>query len=83
MSDRGWAWEVHPVNTGSVIVANGQSGSEDKARAYVEDTLDREAGAAWGMVLGPAGQNDVCRRGQETGTFVWKPTFAENCLHDR
>lgn len=75
MSDRGWAWEVHPAKTNAAMIAIGQSGDEGKARAHVQEILAAEDGAGWGMILGPGGQTDMCRRGHQRGTFAWRPLW--------
>lgn len=77
MNDRGWAWDVYPRSSSNPMVATGQSSSQRGARVVVETVLAEKDSAAWGLTIGPAGETDVCRRGREDGTFVWRPLFCE------
>jgi hypothetical protein len=72
----GYIWTVYPQSSGEPMVSLGHSKQEQTARARVETELATVDNAAWGVVIGPGGLHDVCRR-NASGGFCWAPLFAE------
>lgn len=70
----GWIWTVYPVHSSDPMVANGQAPNQERARARVEESMTEAAHAAFGAVLGPGGQHELCRR-TTGGEFSWRPMF--------
>jgi hypothetical protein len=73
----GYIWTVYPHSSDEPMVALGHSGREQAARERVESELATIDNAAWGVVIGPGGLHDVCRR-NVSGGFHWAPLFAES-----
>jgi hypothetical protein len=72
----GYIWTVYPQNSSDPMVSLGHNGQEQAARICVEVELATVESAAWGVVIGPGGMHDVCRR-NGSGGFHWAPLFAE------
>jgi hypothetical protein len=68
----GWIWTVYPVHSSDPMVAVGHSGNGDKAREQVEHSLLSAAHSAFGVVIGPRGEQELCRRNGDGG-FAWRP----------
>jgi hypothetical protein len=73
----GYIWTVYPQNSDEPMVSIGHSGKEQAAREHVESELTTVDNAGWGVVIGPGGMHDVCRR-NGSGGFHWTPLFAES-----
>ena len=68
----GWIWTTYPVHSSDPMVAVGHAGNEARARARVEESLRESNNSAFGVVLGPGGQQEMCRRATGGG-FAWRP----------
>lgn len=68
----GWIWTVYPVHSSDPMVAVGHSGNKGKARAQVEQSLGESGNSAFGVVIGPRGEQELCRRNGEGG-YAWRP----------
>lgn len=72
----GWAWQVMPSSTALPMVATGHSSTQARAMGCVEEVLDaNEDSAMFGMVFGPRGEADMCRRTTRS-KFYWTPMLA-------
>jgi hypothetical protein len=72
----GYIWTVYPRRSDEPMVSLGHCQHERVARERVESELAKVDDSAWGVVIGPGGMHDVCRRTGEDG-FHWSPLFAE------
>lgn len=72
----GYIWTVYPHNSDEPMVSFGHSEQGQTARECVETKLATIDNSAWGVVIGPGGLHDVCRR-NASGGFHWAPLFAE------
>jgi hypothetical protein len=72
----GYIWTVYPYSSDEPMVSLGHSEQERTARECVENVLATVDNSAWGVVIGPCGLHDVCRR-NASGGFHWAPLFAE------
>lgn len=74
----GWIWTVYPRSSDAPMVALGHSGREERARAEVEKSLGENTQlSSFGIVIGPGGRQDVCRRTVTEGEFSWRPMFCD------
>jgi hypothetical protein len=55
------------------MISLGHSGRRERAREIVERELAMADDSAFGVVIGPGGQHDVCHRAV-TG-YQWAPLF--------
>lgn len=72
----GYIWTVYPCSSDEPMVSLGHTEREETARELVESELANIDNSSWGVVIGPGGMHDVCRR-TGTGSFHWSPLFAE------
>lgn len=69
-----WLWEVQPRDSEAPLIGLGVSDAEYRARAALEDTLERyHDDAAYGIMHGPKCIKWRCTRGIHGG-FVWRLT---------
>lgn len=68
----GWIWTVYPSHSSDPMVAIGHSGTRAKARAQTEGQMLTRVNAAFGLIIGPRGEQEVCRRTGDGG-FRWLP----------
>ena len=73
----GYIWSVYPQSSDEPMVSLGHSGLEHVARERVETELATVDDSSWGVVIGPGGLHDVCRR-DAAGGFHWTPLFAKS-----
>lgn len=68
-----WIWNVYPRVSSHPNVAAGVTMYEEDARVYVETVLAADdVNTAWGVVVGPGGRTDMCRRNGKGG-YHWRP----------
>jgi hypothetical protein len=76
MAHPGYIWTVYPNSSELPMVSVGQTDDLAKAMRHVEGELARAEDAGWGLLIGPGGQNDRCRRTRDGG-YDWAPLFAD------
>jgi hypothetical protein len=73
----GYIWTVYPQSSDDPMVSLGHTEQELAAREHVESELATVEHSAWGVVIGPGGRHDVCRRSGPK-TYKWSPLFNES-----
>jgi hypothetical protein len=68
-----YIWTVYPSISSLGMVAVGCSRSEAWARELVENVLAVDQRGLLGVVSGPGGKYDICRRNVDGG-FAWTPS---------
>lgn len=70
-----YTWTVYPERSDAAMIATGITDDAVLVRNYVEAALQRAEESAWGLLVGPSGRIEVCRRAR-AGGFFWGPLFA-------